>query len=66
MPDSRISGTFAVLIFETEYEKGTGHEKLTLLKQGGLAEFEIVGHQIDSEQINEMVLKGIAVVADQT
>ena len=64
LPDSRISGTFAVLIFKTEYEKGSGHEKLTLLKQGGLAEFEIVGHQIDSDQINEMVLKGIEVVAD--
>ena len=64
LPDSRISGTFAVLIFETKYEKGTGHEKLTLLKQGGWAEFEIVGHQIDSEQINEMVLKGIERVAE--
>ena len=64
LPDSRVSGTFAVLVFETEYEKGTGHEKLTLLKQGGWAEFEIVGHQIDSDQINEMVLKGIERVAD--
>lgn len=66
LPTSRLSGTFAVLIFETEYDKGTGLEKLTLLKQGGGAEFEIVGHQIDSEQINEMVLKGIAVVAEHT
>ena len=66
LPDSRISGTFAVLVFATEYEKGTGHEKLTLLKQGGRAKFEIVGHQIDSERINEMVLKGIAAVAEKT
>lgn len=66
LPTSRLSGTFAVLVFETEYEKGAGLEKLTLLKQGGGAEFEIVGHQIDSEQINEMVLKGIAVVAERT
>ena len=66
LPTSRLSGTFAVLVFETEYEKGSGLEKLTLLKQGGWSEFEIVGHQIDSEQINEMVLKGIQRVAEQT
>ena len=64
IPDSRISGTFAVFVYETRYEKGTGHEQLTLLRQGGWSEFEIVGHQIDSEQINEMVLKGIERVAD--
>jgi hypothetical protein len=60
-----LAGTIAVLIFETEYDKGSGHEKLTLLKRSGRGEFEIVGHQIDSEQINEMVLKGIERVAEQ-
>ena len=66
LPTGQLSGTFAVLVFETEYEKGSGLEKLTLLKQSGWSEFEIVGHQIDSEQINEMVLKGIQKVAEQT
>ena len=66
LPTDQLSGTFAILVFETEYEKGSGLEKLTLLKQGGWSEFEIVGHQIDSEQINEMVLKGIQKVAEQT
>ena len=65
LPTSQLSGTFAVLVYETEYEKGSGHEKLTLLKRGGWAEFEIVGHQIDSPQINEMVLRGIAKAAEQ-
>lgn len=65
LPTGQLSGTFAVLVFETEYEKGSGHEKLTLLKRGGWAEFEIVGHQIDSPQINEMVLRGIEKAAEQ-
>ncbi len=65
LPTSQISGTFAVLIFETQYEKGSGREKLILLQRGGWSEFEIVGHQFDSQQINEMVLEGIAKAAEQ-
>jgi len=64
LPTGQLSGTFAVLVFETEYEKGLGHEKLTLLQRSGWAEFEIVGHQIDSQQINEMVLNGIEKAGD--
>jgi len=66
LPTSQLSGTFAVLVFETEYEKGSGLEKITLRRQGGWDKFEIVGHQIDSEQINEMILKGIQKAAEQT
>jgi len=65
LPPSQLSGTFAVLVFETEYEKGSGREKLTLFQKGGWAEFEIVGHQFDSQLINEMVLEGIAKAAGQ-
>ncbi len=65
LPTGQLSGTFAVLVFETQYEKGSGQEKLTLLQRGGFAEFEIVGHQFDSRQINEMVLEGIAKAAEQ-
>ena len=65
LPTSQLSGTFAVLVFETEYEKGSGREKLTLLQRSGWDEFEIVGHQFDSQQINEMVLRGIDKAADQ-
>ena len=65
LPTSQISGTFAVLVFDTRYEKGSGREKLTLLQRSGLSEFEIVGHQFDSQQINEMVLEGIAKAAEQ-
>jgi hypothetical protein len=66
LPTTQLSGTFAVRVFKTEVEKGSGHEKLTLLQPGGWAEFEIVGHQIDSQQINEMVLEGIAKAAEQS
>lgn len=65
LPSTQISGTFAVLVFETRYEKGSGREKLTLLQRSALSEFEIVGHQFDSQQINEMVLEGIAKAAEQ-
>lgn len=65
LPTGQLSGTFAVLVFETNYEKGSGREKLTLLQRGGLADFEIVGHQFDSQLINEMVLKGITKAAEQ-
>jgi hypothetical protein len=65
LPTSQLSGTFAVLVFETKYEKGSGREKLTLLQRSGWAEFEIVGHQFDSQLINEMVLEGIAKAAEQ-
>ena len=65
LPTEQLSGTFAILVFETQYEKGSGQEKLTLLQRSALAEFEIVGHQFDSRQINEMVLEGIAKAAEQ-
>ena len=65
LPKGQLSGTFAVLVFETQYEKGSGQEKLTLLQRSALSEFEIVGHQFDSRQINEMVLEGIAKAAEQ-
>ena len=65
LPSTQISGTFAILVFETRYEKGSGREKLTLLQRSALSEFEIVGHQFDSQQINEMVLEGIAKAAEQ-
>lgn len=65
LPTGQLSGTFAILVFETQYEKGSGREKLTLLQRSALSEFEIVGHQFDSRQINEMVLEGIAKAAEQ-
>ena len=65
LPSTDITGTFAILVFETRYEKGSGREKLTLLQRSALSEFEIVGHQFDSQQINEMVLEGIAKAAEQ-
>ena len=65
LPTTQLSGTFAVLVFDTKYAKGSGREKLTLLQRSGWAEFEIVGHQFDSQLINEMVLKGIAKAAEQ-
>jgi hypothetical protein len=66
LPAGQLSGTFAILVFETQYEKGLGREKLTLLQRSGWSEFEIVGHQFDSRQINEMVLEGIAKAAEES
>ncbi len=61
----QLSGTFVVLVFQTEYENGSGQEKITLLKKLGHSEFEIIGHHIESDKINEMVLKGVQKVSGQ-
>ena len=37
LPTEQLSGTFAILVFETQYEKGSGQEKLTLLQRSALA-----------------------------
>lgn len=44
-----ISGTIVVLIYDTEYEYGTGQEKITLLKGFWDSEFQIIGHYFENE-----------------
>lgn len=43
-----LSGTFVVLIYDTEYELGSGQEKITLMKGFWDREFQIIGHYFES------------------
>jgi hypothetical protein len=62
---SQLSGTFVVLVYDTEYEKGKGQEKLTMHKGTGGKDFKIIGHNINSPRIQEMIKKGIEEVAKE-
>lgn len=43
-----LSGTFVVLIYNTEYELGSGQEKITLMKGFWDNDFQIIGHFFES------------------
>ena len=43
-----LSGTFVVLIYNTEYEHGSGQEKITLMKGFWDKDFQIIGHHFES------------------
>jgi hypothetical protein len=43
-----LSGTFVILIYDTEYELGTGQEKITLMKGFWDRDFQIIGHYFES------------------
>jgi len=43
-----LSGTFVVLIYDTEYELGNGQEKITLMKGFWDRDFQIIGHYFES------------------
>ncbi len=60
---SELSGTFVVLLYNTEYEKGKGQETLTMHKGVTGGEFRIIGHRIDSPKIQELIDKGIEQVS---
>lgn len=62
---NQLSGTFVVFVFETEYEKGRGNEKLTMFKALNGEEFKILGHHIDSPEIQKLVQEGIENVVNQ-
>ena len=44
-----LSGTFVVLLYDTEYEYGTGQERITLMKGFWDRNFQIVGHNFESD-----------------
>ncbi len=56
---SDVSGIFVVLIYDTEYEKGKGTEKLTFHKPLVGKKFLIVGHNFNSDKIQNLLDKGI-------
>ncbi len=43
-----LSGTFVVLLYDTEYEYGRGQEKITLMKGFWDSDFQIIGHYFES------------------
>ena len=52
-------GTFVVLVYDTQYEKGSGQEKLTMYKGDNEADFLIMGNRINSPKIQKLKNKGI-------
>lgn len=60
---NEISGTIVVLVFETSYEKGNGTETLTIHKPLLGDKFSIIGHNINSELIQQLIDRGIEQVA---
>jgi hypothetical protein len=54
-----ISGTIVRLAYETEYENGKGTETLVLHKPVMGKKFSILGHNINSELIQQLIDKGI-------
>ena len=44
-----LSGTFVILLYDTEYEYGKGQEKITLMKGFWDKDFQIIGHHFDSD-----------------
>jgi hypothetical protein len=42
-------GTYAVLLYSTEYEKGNGQEKLSMYKSDNGESFKIIGHRIEQK-----------------
>ncbi len=62
---NEISGTIVVLVYETTYEKGVGTETLTIHKSLMGDQFAIVGHHFNSQQIQQLINKGIEQVASE-
>ena len=44
-----LSGTFVVLLYDTQYQYGRGQEKITLMKGEWSTDFQIIGHHFDSD-----------------
>jgi hypothetical protein len=62
---SEISGTIVVLVYETIYEKGKATETLTVHKPMMGEKYSILGHNINSELIQQLIDKGIEQAASE-
>ena len=60
---NQLSGTFVVLVYETEYEKGKGQETLTMYKGVTDKDFLILGQHVNSPEIQKLLYRGIEKVA---
>ncbi len=56
---SELSGTFVNYSFKVVYENGEGIERITLLKNSDNPTFKIIGHNYNSEMIQNLVNQGI-------
>jgi hypothetical protein len=56
---NELSGTIVVLVYETVYREGKGTETLTIHKPLLGNEFSILGHNFNSERIQQVIDKGI-------
>ena len=62
---NEISGTIVRFVYETEYENGKGTETLVLHKPVMGKEFSILGHNINSKLIQQLIDKGIEHAASE-
>jgi hypothetical protein len=62
---NEISGTIVTLVYETVYDEGKGTETLIIHKPVMGKEFSILGHNINSELIQELIEKGIEQAASE-
>ena len=60
-----LSGTIVVLVYQTQYEKGKGTETVTVHKPLMGKKYVIVGHNIDSDKIRQLIDKGIRQVVSE-
>lgn len=56
---NQLSGTFVVLVYATEYDRGKGQETLTMYKGLTDKDFLILGQHINSPEIQKLLYKGI-------
>lgn len=56
---NEVSGTFVTLIYDIEYENGKGTEILVIHKPLTANNFSIIGHNFNSELIQQLIDKGI-------
>jgi hypothetical protein len=60
---NQLSGTFVVLVYDTEYEKGRGQETLTMYKGVTDKDFLILGQHVNSPEIQKLLYRGIEQVS---
>lgn len=56
---NEVSGTFVTLVYDIEYEKGKGTETLLIHKPLTEDIYSILGHNFNSELIQQLINKGI-------
>jgi hypothetical protein len=59
MRTDAVSGTYVALVYDTEYELGTGKESIVMLRPSGEEAFKIYGHRFVSDKIQAVIDEGI-------